>query len=125
MVEKMKMESKDLHEGDIEKIENIFPEAITEIEDPTTGRIERKIDFDKLKECISSSYAEGIKERYEFTWPGKKQAKIEAFTPIKKTLRPCKKESKAWDSTENVYIEGDNLDALKLLQESYLNSVKL
>lgn len=121
----MKMESKDLHEGDIEKIENIFPEAITEIEDPTTGRIERKIDFDKLKECISGSCVEGIKERYEFTWPGKKQAKIEAFTPIKKTLRPCKDESTNWDTTKNIYIKGDNLEALKLLQESYLERIKL
>lgn len=121
----MKMESKDLHEGDIEKIETLFPEVVTEVENSVNGKYEKKIDFDALKERLSGEYVESIKERYEFTWPGKKQAKAMAFTPIKKTLRPCKKDSKNWDSTENIYIEGDNLDALKILQESYLGKIKL
>jgi len=125
MVEKMKMESKDLHEGDIEKIETLFPEVVTEVENSVNEKYEKKIDFDALKERLSGEYVESIKERYEFTWPGKKQAKAMAFTPIKKTLRPCKKDSKNWDSTENIYIEGDNLDALKILQESYLGKIKL
>ena len=121
----MKMESKDLHEGDIEKIETLFPEVVTEVENSVNEKYEKKIDFDALKERLSGEYVESIKERYEFTWPGKKQAKAMAFTPIKKTLRPCKKDSKNWDSTENIYIEGDNLDALKILQESYLGKIKL
>ena len=82
------------------------------------------IDFDKLKQLLDDHVREG-EEAYEFTWVGKKAALVEANTPIQKTLRPVKEESKDWDTTENLYIEGDNLDALKLLQESYLGKVKM
>ena len=82
------------------------------------------IDFDKLRQLLDGHVREG-EEAYEFTWVGKKAALVEANTPIRKTLRPVKEESKDWDTTENLYIEGDNLDALKLLQESYLGKVKM
>lgn len=82
------------------------------------------IDFDKLKQLLDDHVREG-EEAYEFTWVGKKAALVEANTPIQKTLRPVKEESKDWDTTENLYIEGDNLDVLKLLQESYLHRVNM
>ncbi len=89
------------------------------------GGVKQVIDFTKLKQMLSNHLLEEGDEAYEFTWVGKKQAMLEANKPIKKTLRPCKTESKNWDTTENLYIEGDNLEVLKLLQESYLNSIKM
>ncbi|URN41622.1 site-specific DNA-methyltransferase [Peptoniphilus genitalis] len=122
-MEKMNFESKDIKTENIKKIEEIFPSCITEIKDKD-GNLSKAIDFEALKQILSGNLAEGI-ERYEFTWPGKNESILEANRPIKKTLRPCKEESKNWDITENLYIEGDNLDALKLLQESYLGKVKM
>lgn len=122
-MEKMNFESKDIKTENIKKIEEIFPSCITEIKDKD-GNLSKAIDFEALKQILSGNLAEGI-ERYEFTWPGKNESILEANRPIKKTLRPCKEESKNWDRTENLYIEGDNLDALKLLQESYLGKVKM
>ena len=122
-MEKMNFESKDIKVENIKKIEKIFPSCITEIKDKD-GNLSKAIDFEALKQILSGNLAEGI-ERYEFTWPGKNESILEANRPIKKTLRPCKEESKNWDKTENLYIEGDNLDALKLLQESYLGKVKM
>lgn len=122
-MEKMNFESKDIKAENIKKIEEIFPSCITEIKDQD-GNLSKAIDFEALKQILSGDLAEGI-ERYEFTWPGKNESILEANRPIKKTLRPCKEESKNWDRTENLYIEGDNLDALKLLQESYLGKVKM
>lgn len=122
-MEKMNFESKDIKVENIKKIEEIFPSCITEIKDKD-GNFSKAIDFEALKQILSGNLAEGI-ERYEFTWPGKNESILEANRPIKKTLRPCKEESKNWDITENLYIEGDNLDALKLLQESYLGKVKM
>lgn len=119
----MNFESKDIKVENIKKIEKIFPSCITEIKDKD-GNLSKAIDFEALKQILSGNLAEGI-ERYEFTWPGKNESILEANRPIKKTLRPCKEESKNWDKTENLYIEGDNLDALKLLQESYLGKVKM
>lgn len=119
----MNFESKDIKAENIKKIEEIFPSCITEIKDQD-GNLSKAIDFEALKQILSGNLAEGI-ERYEFTWPGKNESILEANRPIKKTLRPCKEESKNWDRTENLYIEGDNLDALKLLQESYLGKVKM
>lgn len=119
----MNFESKDIKTENIKKIEEIFPSCITEIKDKD-GNLSKAIDFEALKQILSGNLAEGI-ERYEFTWPGKNESILEANRPIKKTLRPCKEESKNWDITENLYIEGDNLDALKLLQESYLGKVKM
>ena len=120
---KLRMESKDMVDENIKKIGELFPNCITETKD-AQGKLKRSIKWDVLKEALSGEYVEGG-ERYEFMWPGKKAAFAEAMRPIRKTLRPCKEESKNWDSTENLYIEGDNLEVLKLLQESYLGKVKM
>ncbi len=121
---KLKMETADVTAANIERIAGLFPNVITEIGDGN-GSVRKGIDFDLLRQELSGDYVEGREERYDFTWVGKRQAIIEANRPIQKTLRPCIEESKDWENTENVYIEGDNLDALKLLQESYLNKVKM
>ena len=88
------------------------------------GKLKRAVKWDVLKELLSGDYVEGG-ECYDFIWPGKRAAIAEAAKPIRKTLRPCKEESKNWDTTENLYIEGDNLEVLKLLRESYLGKVKM
>lgn len=121
--EKMKMESVDMIAKNVEKIAELFPECVTEAAD-RDGKIRRLVDFEKLREILSGDVAEES-ERYDFTWVGKSAALAEAHTPIRKTLRPCPKESRDWDTTQNLYIEGDNLDVLKLLQESYLGKVKV
>lgn len=122
-MEKMRMESVDMTEKNIERMESLFPNCITEALDEN-GKLKKAINFETLKQMLSNEIIAGD-EAYEFTWVGKKAAIVEANKPIRKTLRPCIEESIDWDSTENLYIEGDNLDVLKLLQESYLNSIKL
>lgn len=123
------MESVDMTAQNIEKIGALFPNCITEMLDEERSTPENKvykkaINFEILKQMLSSDVLDGD-EAYEFTWVGKKAAIVEANKPIRKTLRPCKEESVNWDSTENLYIEGDNLEVLKLLQESYLGKVKM
>lgn len=108
----------------LEKIAALFPNVITETRD-RQGKLIRAIDFDLLKQELSDVLVEGEKERYQLTWPGKKEAILNANTPIDKTLRPVKEDSVDWDSTQNLYIEGDNLEVLKLLQESYLHKIKM
>ena len=122
-MDKMRMESLDMTAQNIEKIGALFPNCITETINEN-GKPKKAINFDLLKQMLSGDVIEGS-EAYEFTWVGKKAAIVEANKPIRKTLRPCKEESVNWDTTENLYIEGDNLEVLKLLQESYLGSVKL
>ena len=122
-MDKMKMESVDMTAQNIEKIGALFPNCITETADKN-GKLKKAINFDMLKQMLSDEVAEGD-EAYEFTWVGKKEAIVEANKPIRKTLRPCPEESVNWDTTENLYIEGDNIDVLKLLQESYLGKVKM
>lgn len=122
-MEKLNQETVDFTESNIDKIASLFPNAITETKD-TDGRLKRAVNFEQLKQLLSDEVVEGD-ENYEFTWVGKKQSIIEGNRPIRKTLRPCKEESKDWETTENLYIEGDNLDVLKLLQNSYLNKVKM
>ena len=122
-MEKLKMESIDLTQKNIEKIGKLFPNVITEMRDEN-GHLKKGINFDLLKQELSGDVVDG-EECYDFTWVGKKAAIVEGNTPIRKTLRPCIEESKDWESTGNLYIEGDNLDVLKLLQESYLNSIKM
>lgn len=117
------MESINLTEKNIEKIGELFPNVITEAKDEN-GKLKKVINFALLKQMLSEDLVDG-EEAYEFTWSGKKASIIEAGKSIRKTLRPCRKESKEWDGTENLYVEGDNLDVLKLLQESYLNAIKL
>ncbi len=117
-MEKMRMESVDMTAQNVEKIGALFPNCVTETvgED---GNLKKAINFEMLKQMLSDDVLEGD-EAYEFTWVGKKAAIVEANKPIRKTLRPCPEESKDWDTTENLYIEGDNLEVLKLMQESYL-----
>ena len=122
-MDKMKFESPDMTAQNIEKIGALFPNCVTEASDGHGG-IKRAINFELLKQMLSPDVVDGD-ERYEFTWVGKKAAIVEANKPIRKTLRPCVEESKDWDTTENLYIEGDNLEVLKLLQESYLGKVKM
>lgn len=122
-MDKMKFESPDMTAQNIDRIAALFPNCVTEAADGHGG-IKRAINFELLKQMLSPDVVDGD-ERYEFTWVGKKAAIVEANKPIRKTLRPCVEESKDWDTTENLYIEGDNLEVLKLLQESYLGKVKM
>ena len=119
----MKMETPHMVQEILEKLKQMFPEVITESKDEN-GEIVAAVDAKKLEQLLSTKVIEGD-ECYDFTWVGKKQAIVEACKPISKTLRPCREESVVWENTQNLYIEGDNLDVLKLLQESYLNKVKM
>lgn len=125
----MKFESPDMTAQNIDRIAALFPNCITEMLDeehstPEKRMYKRAVNFELLKQMLSPDVVDGD-EAYEFTWVGKKAAIVEANKPIRKTLRPCVEESKDWDTTENLYIEGDNLEVLKLLQESYLGKVKM
>lgn len=128
-MDKLRMESPDMTAQNIDRIAALFPNCITEMLDEERSTPEKKVykravNFELLKQMLSPDVVDGD-EAYEFTWVGKKAAIVEANKPIRKTLRPCMAESKDWDSTENLYIEGDNLEVLKLLQESYLGKVKM
>ena len=128
-MEKMKFETPDMVAGNVEKIGAMFPNCVTEALDeekstPDKPVYKKAINFELLKQMLSGDVVEGD-EAYEFTWVGKKAAIVEANKPIRATLRPCPEESVNWDATENLYIEGDNLQVLKLLQESYLGKVKM
>ena len=118
------MHSPDLTATNIDKIAEIFPNVITESIDEH-GETKRAVDFDLLRQELSDHIVEGPQERYQLDWPGKRAAAFAANAPIAKTLRPVREESVDFDTTKNLFIEGDNLDALKLLQESYLGKVKL
>lgn len=140
-MDKMRMESQDLTQANIDKIAEIFPGALTEAKDEN-GKLKKAVNFDILKQILSSDVVDGD-EAYEFTWVGKKASIVEAGKPIRKTLRPVVENeitstgedsagepyrssgSKNWESTENIYIEGDNFDVLKLLQESYLGKINI
>ena len=122
-MDKLRMESPDMTSEHIDKIANLFPNCVTEMRD-ANGKLKRGINFEILKQMLSPDVVDGD-ECYEFTWVGKKAAMVEANKPTRQTLRPCPEESKNWDTTENLYIEGDNLQVLKLLQESYLGKVKM
>ena len=124
MTNHLKMHSLNKIDENIAKIARLFPNCVTEAKDEN-GEITKKIDFDMLKQELSHSLVEGREERYQFTWPDKKQAILTANAPINKTLRPCREESVNFDETENLYIEGDNLEVLKLLQETYLGKIKM
>lgn len=128
-MDKLRMESPDMTAQNIDRIAALFPNCITEMLDEEHSTPEKKVykravNFELLKQMLSPDVVDGD-EAYEFTWVGKKAAIVEANKPIRKTLRPCVAESKDWDTTENLYIEGDNLEVLKLLQESYLGKVKM
>jgi len=123
-VEKLKMNSPNFAEENIARLADLFPGCVTEAKDKN-GNLKKAIDFDLLRQELSTSIVEGPRERYHLNWPGKREALLTANAPISKTLRPCREESVAFDTTENLFIEGDNLDALKLLQETYLGKVKM
>jgi adenine-specific DNA-methyltransferase len=123
-MEKLKLHTAALTTQNIEKLTELFPNCVTEARD-AQGRVTRAIDFDQLRQELSDNIVEGPRERYHLNWPGKREAILAANAPIAKTLRPCRAESVDFDATKNLFIEGDNLDALKLLQETYLGKVKL
>lgn len=123
-MKKMKLHSPDLTQENIAKLAELFPNCVTESKNED-GTVKRAIDFDQLRQEFSTSIVDGPQERYQLNWPGKREALLTANAPIAKTLRPCREESVNFDTTQNLFIEGDNLDALKLLQETYLNKVKM
>lgn len=129
MADKLKMQTKNIADKNFEILSKMFPNALTETitgyDDDGKPIVERAIDADVLRQEISCKVVEGKDERYQFTWPDKKKAVLLANTPIDKTLRPCREESVDFDNTENLYIEGDNLEVLKLLHETYLGKVKM
>ncbi|MBQ0718616.1 MAG: site-specific DNA-methyltransferase [Gammaproteobacteria bacterium] len=123
-MDKLKMHSPDITQQNIDQLLELFPNCKTEKQDDD-GELRAGIDFDLLKQELSKNIVEGPQERYQLNWPGKREALLTANAPIAKTLRPCREESVDFDTTENLFIEGDNLEALKLLQETYLGKVKL
>ncbi|MDY4752410.1 MAG: site-specific DNA-methyltransferase [Prevotella sp.] len=123
-MEKLKMQTADMAERNIEMLGQMFPNCLTETIN-ADGKLVRAIDFDKLRQELACEVVEGAEERYQFTWPDKRNAIRLANAPINKTLRPCREESVDFDNTENLYIEGDNLEVLKLLRENYLGKVKM
>lgn len=123
-MDKLKMQTVNKADENFKKLAAMFPNAITETIDEN-GEVVRAIDKDVLMQEISCKVVDGNEERYQFTWPDKKKSVLLANAPINKTLRPCREESVDFDNTENLYIEGDNLEVLKLLQETYLGKIKM
>lgn len=123
-MDKLKMHSMNKVDANVAQIAVLFPNCVTERINEE-GKLEKVIDFDMLKQELSAFVVEGNEERYQFTWPDKKKAILAANAPINRTLRPCREESVDFDTTQNLYIEGDNLEVLKLLQETYLGKIKM
>ena len=123
-MDKLKMQTADGVQDNISRIAELFPECITEVKNQRGG-VKHSVDFDKLRQLLSSDIVEGNEERYQFTWPDKRKAILAANAPINATLRPCPEESVNFETTQNLYIEGDNLDVLKCLKETYLHKVKM
>lgn len=123
-MQKLKMHSPDMTQDNIVRIRELFPNCVTEAQD-ADGSLRLSVDFDALRQELSDSIVEGPQERYQLDWPGKRKAMLAASAPIAKALRPCREESVDFDTTQNLFIEGNNLDALKLLQETYLGKVKM
>ena len=124
-MDKLKMQTANKADENFKKLAELFPNAVTETIDEITGEVVRAIDKDVLMQEINTRVVDGKEERYQFTWPDKKKSVLLANVPINKTLRPCREESVDFDNTENLYIEGDNLEVLKLLQETYLGKIKM
>ena len=123
-MDKLKLHTPNITEENIARLAGLFPNCVTEVQDET-GKLKQAIDFDLLKQELATHIVDGPQERYQLNWPGKREALLTANAPIAKTLRPCRDESVDFDTTQNLFIEGDNLDALKLLQETYLGKVKM
>ncbi len=124
-MDKLRMQSANGVQENMEKIQSLFPDCVTETIDERTGELMRKVDFEKLQQNLSDVIISGREERYQFTWPDKKKAILLANSPVNAALRPCREESVDFDNTQNLYIEGDNLDVLKCLKETYLHKVKM
>ncbi len=124
-MDKLKMHSPDLSQENITKIRDLFPGCVTEVRDEVTGQLRLAVDFDQLRQELSDEVVEGPQERYRLDWPGKREALALSNAPIAKTLRPVQADSSSFDDTNNLFIEGDNLDALKLIQEIYLGKIKV
>ena len=128
-MDKLRMQTANLADENYRTLLKLFPNAVTETitgyDENGKAVVERAIDADVLRQEISCHVVEGVEERYQFTWPGKKKAVLLANTPVSATLRPCREESVDFGRTENLYIEGDNLDVLKLLQETYLEKIRM
>ena len=123
-MDKLKMQTPNITDKNLAQIAKLFPNVITEIKDDA-GNSKKAVDFDLLKQSLSDVLVDDENERYRLDWPGKKASLLKANTPITKTLRPCREESVDFDTTENVYIEGENFEVLKILQESYLGKIKM
>lgn len=119
-MDKLKMHSPDLSQENIAKIRDLFPGCVTEARDEVTGELRLAVDFDQLRQQLSDHIVDGPRERYRLDWPGKREALVVANAPIGKALRPAIDESVDFEGTRNLFVEGDNLEALKLLQEAYL-----
>ena len=124
IMNKLKMHSPNLTQENIARIRELFPGCVTEARGED-GKLRLAVDFDQLRQELSEAIVEGPQERYQLNWPGKREALLTANAPIARTLRPCREESVDFDTTKNLFIEGDNLEALKLLQETYLGQVKM
>lgn len=122
---RMKLQSADGAQLNLDALYQIAPSCFTEVADPDTGGQKRVVNFDVLRQLLGDNAVEDAPEAYEFNWVGKQAARAEVLQPTKKTLRPVKEDSVDWDNTQNLYIEGDNLEVLKLLQKSYLGKVKM
>ena len=118
--ERLSLQSADGAQLNLDALYQIAPSCFTEAKDPKTGKIKRVVNFDVLHQLLGDDTVEDAPEAYEFNWVGKQEARAEVLRPINKTLRPVKEDSVDWDNTQNLYIEGDNLEVLKLLQKSYL-----
>ena len=125
IMDKLKMHSPDLSQSNIAKIREVFPGCVTEAYDKATDQLRLAVDFDQLRQELSDHIVEGPQERYRLDWPGKREALVATNAPVAKTVRPCRSESVDFDITQNLFVEGDNLEALKLLQETYLGKIKV
>ena len=123
--ERLSLQSADGAQLNLDALYQIAPSCFTEAADPKTGKIKRMVNFDTLRQLLGDDAVEDAPEAYEFNWVGKQAARAEVLRPINKTLRPVREDSVDWDTTQNLYIEGDNLEVLKLLQKSYLGKVKM
>ena len=123
--ERLSLQSADGARFNLDALYQIAPSCFTEAADPKTGKIKRMVNFDTLRQLLGDDAVEDAPEAYEFNWVGTRAARAEVLRPISKTLRPVKEDSVDWDTTQNLYIEGDNLEVLKLLQKSYLGKVKM
>lgn len=124
-MENLKMKSPNIAEQHVEKIKELFPNCVVEVKDEESGELKHVIDFDLLRQELSDSVIEGLKERYQFTWPGKKESILLLNSPTTLTLRPLMEKSKNFNGTKNVYVEGDNLETLKIIRETYMGKIKM